>query len=268
MDIYSEMLADDASTLPASDAPPLRYLIICTTPRTSGHYVCNLFSRQGWGRPAEYFNPRFMIEFVKRRIDETASGIADLARHRDQYRAEIYRRSVRNSIFSTKLFPTQFEFYQASILPNLPQHYVHLRRRDKRAQVVSVLTALVTKRVFDREDVYESLPSIARDAINLEVVQKVFNQLLAGETWWRTFLFTCDTRRWMNMSTEEFVDNPEKCINDISNKFDLELSLTPSSGHQLSGPYKQDRELKNELAQQFKPLLDRLQNEYDRRYRL
>ena len=264
MDNYSDMMVVERP----ADAPSIdmidRFLILCTTPRTAGHFLCDLFSRQGWGRPAEYFNPAFAVAFTQRWIDPNPKKLADVLAVRDRFRTELLGRSVRNGMFSAKIFLRQFELFQA-VVPSEKRFHVHTYRRNKRAQVISALVTLVTQRPFDSDRQFTFLPEVPRDTVTEALVEGIFMQICTAEAYWQAYFSKIDPTRWLSLAMEDIVADPDWAVETIASIFGLEALPGPEEIVLRTAPYSQDRALKAEFQERFGPLLDRLQAHYDRR---
>jgi LPS sulfotransferase NodH len=115
---------------------PERKLLICAAPRTSSKRLARLLLAAGSGVPMEYFNP-----------NGSRSLIARWGIRRRDYLASLYRRRSANHVFASNLQHHQLRTWPyARDVDDLftRAHVIHLTRRDRVAQAVSLAACLLT----------------------------------------------------------------------------------------------------------------------------
>jgi trehalose 2-sulfotransferase len=130
--------------------PNTSYLI-CATPRSGGHYLCEALMLTGVaGRPEEFFEPPNMPNHARR------WGISITTNYREYFLKALEQGTTPNGVFGAKVmwgffrkFASKLETISqcegtpelmADVFPNL--HYVWLRRRDKVRQAISYARAM------------------------------------------------------------------------------------------------------------------------------
>jgi trehalose 2-sulfotransferase len=173
------------------DRAPVRSYLICATQRSGSQFLCELLrSTRVAGWPAEYYLPRSEAE--RYRVDVPMDAA---------YLARILARRTSNGVFGMTVMRTNFaEFVEwvgqfrpdtagrsaaqvlATVFPDL--RYVHLTRRDRVRQAVSVIRWLHTRKANSER--------VARAPFDLPFSYQSMEEQIAGlrrqdEAWRRFF---------------------------------------------------------------------------------
>lgn len=262
--IYNDAIRGEFDAESLEYQPTTKYIFICTTPRTAGHYMCENMTRIGWGMPVEYFNPTFALPFYRQWINNKCTNYFTLEINAKRFGEVLITRNSRNGIFSSKIFPQDLNLVQKTIkLKNPEVCFIHLTRQDKRAQTISLITMSLTQRPFDEDLRVSSTLKIAPSELNDASVENFFNYLCKQDQIWLNLFAQHAPVNFLRLTTEEIVSQPDLIMDRIATRFELALDPSKVKAISISKPYSQDAEIKSGLQQRFGPLLDRLQRKYD-----
>jgi LPS sulfotransferase NodH len=195
---------------------PRRAYVVCATPRTGSTLLCDLLERTGVaGRPREYFE-RLRATGLPRQPREYLDGLGDLpaldllaptepgrAERPGEFREHLVKvlrdGTTPNGVFATKVMWGHLDDLAerlcglpecgahdaagaiAAILPDV--RYVHVTRRDKVAQAISLWTALQTGRWSDEGAVGAGAEPVYSFSAIDHLVRQISGQERAWERW-------------------------------------------------------------------------------------
>lgn len=111
------------------DAPSVsvrRSYLVCATPRTGSTALCFSLWRQGYGKPAEYFDPANHAALAERWGAKDAKA----------YVSALYRHRAANGYLGAKAHWAQVSYFGVANVPRFDR-YIHLIRHDREAQARS-----------------------------------------------------------------------------------------------------------------------------------
>jgi LPS sulfotransferase NodH len=254
------MISDAYDRPTEGPAAGIKRLVVCTSPRTAGHTLCDALRRAGWGVPTEYFFHYFAVPLQRRWLncDTDASTMRTLAK---PYGDKLLGLRAPNRIFAAKIFLTEYAFMRDALGEDDGNwFYIYLHRNDRASQVISMLTARMTKHTFDGD--YEDVPLTALPSVDDGGVRQAFTWLVMQERLWKDQLLRVDSARFISVCTEDFVSDPLRILTAIAQRFNLPvpddaLDVTAIRG----GRYRVDAEIKQELRRVHGALLAQLANE-------
>ena len=247
----AERLGSEFDTPREFRALPVRSLLICSSPRTGGHALCAALWDQGWGMPMEYFNPDFMIPLQQRWIDKTVMNFPRAKDNLEIYgRLLIEKRSTH--VIAVKLFWEHLTLYQKAFANSyFETRYIHLTRRDKISQTISLAATMLTGRAFNDDFKLKYVHRIAH--LDNEKILKIYDWLASSEFSWRAYLACLPAANVMELEWEDFQSNPGVHLKAIADK--LSLPFLPEKIGNPGKPYNADLALKRELREKFGDLL-------------
>ena len=253
---FRRLISAELDNVRDASSPPVRRLIICTSPRTAGHAMNEAFMCADWGVPMEYFNPNMMIPLQQRWLDTKVNDPEMAMKNAKPYGEALLKYRVRNNIFSAKIFPDQLKsMLQAFGTKDRSGSYVHLVRRDKVAQAISFAVLLLTKRPFDDDFQLKYLPTL--ESVNDNSMRNLFFWLRSTDEFWEQQLKHIDGQRVIKIFSEDFLDNPSLYLHRMATRFSFPLDAIDLSSIG-QGAYKKDADLKAELSQRYTTLLKSL----------
>jgi LPS sulfotransferase NodH len=253
-DLVSATFDADGAT-----GPPTRLLLICTTPRTAGHAVCEAMRRRGWGVPTEYFSPDFTLALQNRWLGPTSGFEQATARAGEFGDALRARRSV-NGIFAAKVFAHDLGFaHRALTIEDSSTLYVRLYREDVVSQTISLAATLLTRRPFDGGYEAKALPAIGPldERVMLNLLQFIRRQ----DDLWQRFLSQKPQASVAELSMGAFLADPAGALDRLAARLELPNIRTDPGPLSGQGPYTADRELKQRLRARFGAVLERASRE-------
>jgi LPS sulfotransferase NodH len=253
-----ELLGPDYDTPPYAQLPVESCLLICTTPRIGGHALAAAFLAQGWGTPLEYFNPDSMIPLQKRWIDSSVGNYTAAKENLEIYGKHLAEKRSTSHLFSVKLLHDQMALFGKSFGNSSSiTHFVHLSRRDRAAQAISLAATLLTRHAFDNNFEFKYIPKVKE--IDDKRMTEIFNWLTAGEAFWHAHIAKIPKSRSLHFHWEDFQADTKSCLSAIGEKFSLPFSSDKVG--RFDEPYNADTELKMELKKRFGNLLEKLQRD-------
>jgi len=262
---YFEQLVSARFDVAAPPAAVPRVLLICTTPRTAGHAVCDAMRRRGWGVPTEYFLPDYARRLGERWLGLRSAGDHDFAEPA-AYGRELLAKRTAGGVFSAKLFPLDLAFCRSAVpVVDAPSTaYVYLVRGDIVAQVVSLAAVLHTGRAFDGDLELQALRRL--DHIDAQALVDIARFLGQQSLQWQRFFATRPPGSVRRLATPAFLANPDAALDDLARHFGLPaIDIEPGSPASLpdlgAGAYAVDRQLKADIAERFAPVLARIGRE-------
>jgi trehalose 2-sulfotransferase len=190
--------------------------IIATTPRTGGHFLCDLLaSTEICGRPSEYLLPQNERKWQKRCSCRT----------RAEYLAFYLNRGLSvNGVLGAKLTWRQFCEFTAELngsecLSNLARglllertfcrsEYIFLRRRDRLRQAISYWRALQTGRWSSRT---VAVRHSAAEVFDSDAIDELVQKIDASESLWLAYLDELDIK-YLALYYEDLIDQPRKWV--------------------------------------------------------
>lgn len=220
--------------------PPRKAYVMATTPRSgSTYFASRLWQAGDLGAPLEYLNP-IHVEQMMRRLEAPTYPAYWLALQRV--------RTSPNGVFGHKLFmPYYLEAGRAdpSLLPMLRSDLaVHLYRRDKVAQAVSLARAQQTQAWASWNT------EAAAPAYNPGLISRCLKNILIQERWWSS-AFELTGAKILSVAYEDFVGHEDQVIDDIRRQLGLTLDVNcpPVELEELS---RQRDTLSADWAERFK----------------
>ena len=251
-----QLLGADYDTPAGTSGPQVKSILICTTPRTGGHTLNEAFINAEWGVTMEYFNPDCMIPLQQRWFDKSIANFVTASSNLERYGQFLLSNRSRGGVFSAKIFPRNVPSLDAAIpITQSSRNHVHLFRQDKIKQTISLAVTLLTKRAFDGEQQLKYLSKIS-DLDEPKMIE-IFEWLKACDAFWNKYFLSIDPACLFTLSTEDLVANPKNQLNQIAEKFGLP-SWRLAAINIIDAPYKMDSNLKAELTNKFKPILEKL----------
>ena len=261
---YESVRSGCLDDIHAHDGPIQRYLLICTAPRTAGHFLCAKFGEMGWGMPVEYFDYFVARDFYNRWTNQNIASDAILS-HALEYGKQLQQRTARNGIFSAKIFPNNVPFLVTALpAPAALTSLILVKRRDKKAQTISLATTLLTGMPFADTFVLKDMQRIANDDMTDEKMAALFNFTCLIEKQWENLAASHPKQQVIRLESEDIISNPQECLNRIAKQFTLPINLSKPHFEAENSAYPVNRQLKLQLQKQFGNLLDGLQREYER----
>lgn len=207
-DLY-DLYGADFDFPPRADVPKLSY-VIASTPRSgSTHLAACLWRAGDLGAPLEYLNP-LHIEQMSSRLNVNG--------HVDYWRAVWARRTSPNGVFGHKLFQPYYVMAgreQPEILPMLRADLtVHLYRRDKVAQAVSLARAQQTQAwaSWSRET--------APAGYNRNLIGRCLASIARQEKWWAS-AFALVGAPTLSIAYEDYLGCEDAVVADIRKRLGL-----------------------------------------------
>ena len=247
-----EILYSDAIAA-RNDAPPLtenpRKLILCTTPRTAGHYVCQILGQFGLGFPTEYFQWQYALPLMRRWSGDETTDLRQLSRLAASYGRHLLQNRIVNGVFSAKVFYENFDFMRRSLGDDDGTWlYVFLTRQNKVDQTISLLSMLHTGRPFDSEESLTGIPLIT--TFDEENIRNVALHISGSEANWHRIFSDIHKSRVVNINVEDIVSRPAETLSSTLGrwfpKIDFGSGMIP-----LGVKYKSDSEVKDRLKTEF-----------------
>jgi LPS sulfotransferase NodH len=246
-DLYHKIIASDCDQPPSLSDP--RKIIVCTTPRTAGHSICQILRHVGLGMPTEYFQWQYALPLMRRWSADDKMDLDKLQRQAPVYGQYLLQKRSVDRVFSTKIFHENFEFMRRSIGEDNPSWvYVFLTRRNKTEQTISLLSMLLTGRPFGDDGVMRNVRQIEK--VTRRAVENVAMYISASEANWKTKLALIDVDRVSTVYYEDFVSDPSKTLAaGIGGWFpDVDFSVRQGPG---KGRYRTDKQIKIAIEDEF-----------------
>ncbi len=244
----AEKLGADCDTPFQVRAEPESFLLICATPRTGGHALASAFWAQGWGMPLEYFNPDFMINLQQRWINSNVQNFSAAKENLKIYGSHLIEKRSSGQCLSIKLLPEHIASFDAAFAhQKFARNYIHLTRRDKIAQTISLAAMLLTRRAFDSDFELKYVPKIR--SVDNQQILKLYNWIIASEELWRSHVASFPESQVVHLDWEDFQADPRHGLALIANKFSLPLAEEKIES--FNAPYQADAKLKTELKEKF-----------------
>jgi LPS sulfotransferase NodH len=244
----AEKLCADCDTPFEAHIPPENFLLICTTPRTGGHALAAALWAQGWGMPLEYFNPDFMISLQQRWINSNVQNFAAAKENLKSYGQHLMEKRSSSNLLSIKLIPEHVTTFEAAFTTaQFARNYIHMTRRDKVAQTISLAAMLLTRRAFESDFELKYIPKIR--SLDNQQMLKFYNWILASEEFWRGHVSNLPESQVVHLEWEDFQSSPKRVLASIGEKFSLRFSEEKIES--LNEPYQTDAQLKMELKEKF-----------------
>ena len=230
---------------------PVRSYLICATHRSGSQMLCDLLrSTRVAGWPAEYFLPREEArryrEDARRSADARRGDEAGVVGKREDdelddalrvdaaYLARMLRsRVTRNGVFGMQVMQSYFEEFVdwlrdtwpgtsgrtatdtlARVFPGL--RYVHLSRRDKARQAISLLRARHTK-IYGREG---STPPPFNEPFSFELVLAHVSELERQDEFWMRLFSTAGVEA-IPVIYEELDERPGEVVTDLLRRLEI-----------------------------------------------
>jgi LPS sulfotransferase NodH len=208
---------------------PVRSYLICATHRSGSQLLCDLLrSTRLAGWPAEYFLPR---EEARRYHEEARS--ADVAGGEEPLRIDaaylarmLRSRVTRNGVFGMQVMQSYFEEFVdwlratwpggsgrtatdtlALVFPDL--RYVHLRRRDKARQAISLIRARHTK-IYGREETHPPF----QQPFSFELMRAHVAELERQDGYWVRLFATAGVEA-ITVDYEELDERPGEVVAEV-----------------------------------------------------
>jgi LPS sulfotransferase NodH len=226
---------------------PVRSYLICATHRSGSQMLCDLLrSTRVAGWPAEYFLPREEArryqEEARRRGNVARDGVArdgpthdgDALRIDAAYLARMLRsRVTRNGVFGMQVMQSYFEEFVDWLRATWPGasgraptdalalvfgdlRYVHLHRRDKVRQAISLIRARRTA-IYGREGV---TPPPFREPFSFELMQAHVAELERQDDYWLR-LFSGAGVEAIRVCYEELDERPGEIVMDLLRRLEI-----------------------------------------------
>lgn len=226
-----------------------RKLILCTTPRTSGHFLAKHMYLAGWGVPMEYFWPETAVNLYQRWQNKNCANFGEVMRYASNYGNKLHQYRVNNEIFSVKVFP--YNFYHLSQCIDLEDaQYIFLERKDRLSQLISILATHLTGRPFDSKISYKSIHSV--QTLDTEIIKKTYYFLRNNYLTWEKFLNRINADNVIKITAEQFISSPYDTINTISTKFQLDIEPTYHADClTFEKRYTQDSDIKEKIIDEY-----------------
>jgi len=246
------------------DGPVEVALYICTTPRTGSFTLCRYLIGQGWGVPTEYYQRHFARRFMRQwALEDDATGME--AAFRD-YGRQLLARRVSKKIFAAKLMPEHVTLFNA-VHPKgfdrgVRNVFVHLVRRDFRAQVASLVAASSTNR-WSFSDV-EAPVRVMDFTVNGESVHRACRYIIENNRFW-VDVFRNQGIRPIRVETEELIDEPGSVIHLLSEQLDRtvdEAALDRSIRQERTGAYESVGAVKHKVLAEFGSVIEMYDEAY------
>lgn len=161
-----------------------RFILIAATPRSGSNMLSRMMRQLGYGVPLEYFHRRYGRDCAQRwGVREGPAFAADLLE-------AVVRHRTIGGFCAVKCLPDQFPALSKAVAANrhgIPQHVIHLWRRDTLSQAISL-------RLAERSGVWNftsgptTRPNETLDLFDLEALQRTRKSLVVGELGWRAYL--------------------------------------------------------------------------------
>jgi len=222
--------------------------IIATTPRTGGHFLCELLTgTEVCGRPSEYV------------LRKTVHKWRDLygCRTRQEY-LDVYLRKGRsaNGVFGAKLTWWQFCEFTAELagsasLTNRERalalkqichgcRYIFLRRRDQIRQVISYSRALQTGRWSSKTGASMKPPP---EIFDVDALDELTRAIMLSESHWEEYFAELDAHH-LPLFYEDLVREPQSWVTRILAYLGID--------HEWSGPCRSGlQQQSDELTEQW-----------------
>jgi LPS sulfotransferase NodH len=137
--------------------------------------------------------------------------------------------------------------------------YIFLQRDDLFSQVVSNVAIHQTKRPFDNETEY---PSIPQREINEESVKKIFSLIQSENNYWQEFSKKIDEKNKYFIVAEDFLSSPKHFMDMIAHQFSLSISSHYINNMPANkGRYLQDKEIKSHIIKNYGALIKDLMSQ-------
>ena len=172
---FERTISEDSDTTAMPSTNEARRVLICTTPRTAGHMLCDMMGQAGWGNPTEYFHPDFATRLYERWSGQKCSSVHLVRRNAKAYGEALLKHRSFDSIFSAKIFFGDLAFAREAIGDEDKTCCIYLTRRDKIEQTISLAATLITKRPFDDETILENMPTLGET--NTSTISYLFSWL-------------------------------------------------------------------------------------------
>jgi LPS sulfotransferase NodH len=224
-----------------------RTLLIATTPRTGGHFLCSRLAADGLGMPTEYFGPQLALPLLGRWTGEHFETLAEATPQASVYSQKLLSLRSPNTVFSAKLFFGDLRFLRKCFSQERLQQatYLFLVRQDIVAQTISLLALLKTGRAFDSEETIDFINQI--ETIDQTVAERTLNWIIQQNQMWCHYLATLSNVLWTDMETS--IQRPDEIAHEIAHHMSIEVTPTPLRAE--TKRYQRDKDLKQSLDEHF-----------------
>jgi LPS sulfotransferase NodH len=238
---------------PGNDAPPPgetpRKLMVCTTPRTAGHHLCQILAQFGLGFPTEYFQWQYALPLMQRWSGDEATDLRQLSRRAADYGNYLVQNRSVDGVFSAKLFYENLDFMRRSLgADDDAWLYIFLTRRNKVDQTISLLSMLHTGRPFDSQEVLTGIPRIA--TFDEENIRNVALFISASEANWQRMLSDIDKSRIVRVDFEDVISQPSKTLSSTVGRWFPDIDFG-GKAMPSAGKYRSDSVVKERLNEEF-----------------
>lgn len=231
----------------SGEAGPVRYLFLCTTPRTGSHRLCRALYELGLGVPTEYLHPWAFETMGKR----WCAGI-DLATPAgfDAYWQQVCRLRRRGGFVAVSAFGYQTAQVRR-LIGDADRHvFIHLYRRSRSDQVASLMTLYQTKMPYEGQAQISGIPDLSE--ISPRSI-RIVNQFLAlQQKRWRRFLAG---KPHLEITTEDFFADPACMLARIADHCGLDAANLPiaeaARSTEATHAYSVNRDAKQSLMARF-----------------
>jgi trehalose 2-sulfotransferase len=228
----------------ARDQLPVMSYLICASYRTGSQMLCDrLRSTKVAGWPAEYYLPREEARRYRDEAKHDGRGGDDLRIDAGYLARTLRSRVTRNGVFGMQVMQNYFEEFVdwlgdtwpgatgrcatdtlAVVFPNL--RYVHLSRRDKARQAVSLIKAKHTK-VYGREG---DTPPPFSAPFDFELMQAHIDELERQDGYWRNLFATAGIEA-IAVAYEDLDERPDEIVTGLLHR----LGIAVPEGFVASG---------------------------------
>ena len=164
----------------------------------------------------------------------------------NHYKLELLKHRVNNNIFSVKIFPENHFDYRKTFDTKNTQ-YIFLHRKDKIAQLISMLALYVTGKPYDNNHISKHIPRIQK--LNEREINKYFKLFISQENYWKIFSARLPKEIQTHIFSENIIAEPVSGMMQLSDRFGLEFNPEFTNRQLMLGcAYKQDKELKKSIT--------------------
>lgn len=230
--IWADHFDGDGST-------PRKVVVVCTTPRTGSHFLCEILHKAGVGVPFEYFIERSFILYQER------FEVCRDEHFLDRYLQSLMDFRTLNGTLAFKLNYEQLKFVRWKHLIALPTMFIWLRRHNIEEQAISFCAARQTGKWGAGEGVSVVLPQSTLSPAERYAKARQF--LLQSNAQWEDF-FKGNRISPFPLWYEDIVSETgaANALSNLPMQIDAE---TINSILATSGAYKTNAEVKEQLRQ-------------------